>query len=245
MGQTVDYFEELGSTNSYIKQLPGSAVTHGQLCLTDHQYKGRGQYERNWESGNGKNLTFTLAFHPSRTDRFHILTLACARAIVEEIVCHTSCNALIKWPNDILINGCKLTGILTETVYNGNTLDRLLVGIGINVNQDQFTEAVAQKATSLKLETGTEIDREQFLCGIISRIEYQYRRWHKQNNELLKWINPKIIGYGQWVNLRVNDEVLNDTYKLLGVDQQGKLAVVTDEGDLKTFSYEQVRVITD
>lgn len=245
LGQTVTFFDNLYSTNSYLKEISSENITHGQLCLTDHQTKGRGQYKRNWESAAGQNLTFTLAFRPSRAGRFHILTLACARAVAAQIEHQTGCSAFIKWPNDVLIKGKKVTGVLTETVFNGNELDRVLVGIGINVNQEEFAAEVQKTAGSLKLAGGKEVDRETFLANLLSRIEFEYMRWHKQNDELLKWINQKIIGYGKWVGLRVNGYEEAGKFKLLGVDQSGQLAVIDSEGGLKTFSYEQIRLITD
>ncbi len=245
LGQSVNFFDELDSTNCYLKNLPPNEITHGQLCLTDHQTRGRGQYERNWESEAGKNLTFTLSFCPAKANRFHILTLACALAAVQQIEASASCRAFIKWPNDIIVGDKKIGGILTETVFNGNVLDRLLVGIGLNINTDHFSEELDEKAGSLKQFLEENADRELFLSQLLSRIEFEYLRWHKQNDALLKCINQKIIGYGKWLRLNVNGRQLADRYKLIGINQKGELAVIDKNGGLKTFSYEQIRLITD
>ena len=246
LGHSLLYFETLGSTNTYLKKLPPGEVAHGQLCLTDHQIQGRGQYKRSWQVEDAQNLTFTLAFRPkSDAGRFHILTLACARAAIAQIKACTGCEAHIKWPNDVLIDGKKVAGLLTETVFNGNELDRLLVGIGLNVNQESFGSELDLKATSLKQAKGQLIDREAFLSQFLSRIELEYLRWHKQDDALLKGINKKIIGYGRWIHLRINGQEHPGLFKLLGINQQGQLAVITREGDLKTFSYEQIRLIVD
>lgn len=246
LAQSLLYFEKLESTSTYLKKLPAEQVSHGLLCITDHQIKGRGQYERPWKISPGKNLTFTLAFTPAEEGRFHVLTLACARAAVDQIKRATGLEARIKWPNDVMIEGRKVGGILTETVFNGNHLDRVLIGIGLNINQDSFPdEELQKKAASLRQLTRQEIDREQFLCDYLSRIEYEYGRWHKQNGALLKNINQKIIGYGRWVKLNVNGDELDQRYKLLGVNEKGQLAVIDSEGGIETFSYEQIRLITD
>ncbi len=213
--------------------------------MADYQTKGRGQYKRNWESAEGQNLTFTLAFKPSQAERFHILTLACARSLVSVIEDEYNCVASIKWPNDVLVKGKKVAGLLTEAVFNGSKLDRLLVGIGININQEIFADEIDAKTISLKKVFGKKIDRERFLALFLSRIEYEYRRWHKQDDELLKWINRKIIGHGKWVGLRINGEDHSKKFKLLGVDKEGKLAVIEAEGGIKIFSHEQIRLITD
>jgi BirA family biotin operon repressor/biotin-[acetyl-CoA-carboxylase] ligase len=244
LGQSLLYFEELDSTNTYMKGLPAGEVTHGQLCLADHQSRGRGQYERNWETELGANLTFTLALRPSETERFHVLTLACVRAAVAEIEDSFGCEAFIKWPNDLIINQKKAAGFLTETVFNGNRLDRLLIGIGLNVNQGQFSGRLRQKAISLKQAAGRAVDREAFLSRTLSRIECVYACWLKQDDELVKWINQKIIGYGQWVHMKVNGFTSNDKHKLLGINQKGQLMGISRGGDLETFSYEQIRVVT-
>lgn len=245
LGRSFYFFDELESTNSYLKSLDPEDVAHGQLCLTDYQTKGRGQYERNWESKPGANLTFTLAFKPSGFDRLHVLALACARAAVAEIEESQSCKACIKWPNDILVDNKKVAGILTESMFTGNTLDRLLIGIGLNVNQQEFSDQLKGKATSLWHINKQQVDREQFLAQLLSRIEYEYRRWHKQNDELLRFINKKIVGYGHWVHLQVNGHQTEKRYKLLGINQQGALTTLSKQGDLETFSHEQIQLITD
>ncbi len=245
LGQEIEYFVEIGSTNSYFKKKPADEITHGQICITDRQTKGRGQYRRDWKSEAGKNLTFTLAFRPSDPNRFHVLTLACARAAVAEFEETLDCRAFIKWPNDILIDGKKVAGLLTETMFAGNALDRLLIGIGLNVNQQKFPAELANKATSLRQIAKAGIEREKLLARLLLRIEYEYMRWHKKNDALVKSINQKIIGYGQWVGMQVNGYTTEKRHKLLGINQKGQLTAVSKEGDLETFSYEQIRLATD
>jgi BirA family biotin operon repressor/biotin-[acetyl-CoA-carboxylase] ligase len=111
--------------------MPADDVEHGMICLTDNQTRGRGQYERKWESENSKNLTFSLVLLPPTSERFHVLTLASALALVEylDAVMHRQHCAHIKWPNDVLLNDKKVAGFLAETVFTGNKLDRLVIGI--------------------------------------------------------------------------------------------------------------------
>lgn len=245
LGQTLLYFEELPSTSSYLKQLPSEKVAHGALCITDNQTRGRGQYERNWESDPAQNLTFTVAFKPTIPSRFHVLTMACAKAAVDLVRNEYALEACIKWPNDIMAEGRKIGGLLTETTFNGNRLDRLLVGIGLNINQTKFSDAIADKASSLKLLCGNSIERENFLADYLSRIEFEYSRWLRNKSDLLKEINQKIIGYGCWIKLAVNGDELAGKFKLIGINEQGQLTVVDSEGALQTFSYEQIRLVID
>jgi BirA family biotin operon repressor/biotin-[acetyl-CoA-carboxylase] ligase len=245
LGQNLIYHPELDSTNTFMKNVDRKEVTHGQICITDFQKKGRGQYERNWEGGRGENLTFTIVFTPADAQRFPVLTLACARAVVAQIDKTIQQKASIKWPNDVYINQKKVTGILTESAFNGNSLDRLLVGIGINMNQVHFSDGVQEKATSLQRVSGEKINREKFLVELLSRIEYEYVLWLKQNTEQLKTINQKMIGYGEWVTLRVDGNILDNKYKLLGINEEGYLTGISKAGGLKIFSYEQIRVIAN
>ena len=245
MGYDLHYFEELESTNSYMKQVGGDKIAHGSICLADHQTKGRGQYERNWVSAPGQNLTFTMAFRPSAAERLHVLTLTCARVAVQIIENSTGIEAFIKWPNDIVLNGKKTGGLLTETVFSGNSLDRVLVGAGLNINQESFGPSLKESATSLSLETGSTFDREQLLADFMGLCEYYYGLWSRNDTALLKSINQKIIGYGEWIGLSVNGHDYSGRYKLIGINERGELAVINEDAEVETFSYEQIRLITD
>jgi BirA family biotin operon repressor/biotin-[acetyl-CoA-carboxylase] ligase len=246
LGHDFTFFDELESTNTYLKKISADDVHHGMLCLTDYQTKGRGQYERHWETEQGKNLTFSLALSPSSAGRFHVLTLSCALALVEQLneIFDTPC-ACISWPNDVLLNDKKMAGLLTETLFTGNNFDRLVIGIGININQQQFSSELDGKATSVSLEMGKEVEREQFLADLMGRIEHNYNLWDRRKGALLKTINRNIKGYGQWVRLAIDGEVQDRTYKLLGIDEQGQLLMLNQDAGIEKFSYEQIRLVTD
>ncbi len=221
-------------------------IVHGMLCLTDNQTKGRGQYERQWESEPGQNLTFSLVFTPQTKERFHVLTLACALAIVEHLnELLDDGEACIKWPNDVLINQKKVAGLLTETMFSGNELDRLVVGIGLNVNQQEFSSEVSANATSVMIEYNQSVVRELLLSELLSRIEYKYRLWECRQRDLVKLINRNIVGYGQWVGLQVNGTLQDDPYKLLGINENGQLLMLNKDGGIESFSYEQIQLVTD
>lgn len=247
LGQSLLYFDKLESTNAYLKSLSSDQISHGLLCIADYQTRGRGQYERKWETSPGENLTFTLAFKPTVKNRFHVLTMACAASAVEQIIDTTGLPAQIKWPNDVYVKGKKVGGLLTETIFNGNKLDRVLVGIGLNVNQQAFSKDIRNKASSLYRlsENGKKYDLEAFLSDFLQRMEYSYGRWQKRNSDLIKQINKKIIGHGEWVRLNVNDTVRDEKAKLIGINEEGQLVVIDEEGGIETFSYEQIRLLTD
>lgn len=247
LGQNVHHFDQLDSTNTYAKKLSREQVSQGLLCITDNQLKGRGQYDRGWESEPGKNLTFTLIFIPGLGSRFHVLALACGLSLVEclqDLSGNDEC-ACIKWPNDVLFNGKKVAGLLTESIFTGDKVNRLLIGFGINVNQTVFSDVNQQTATSIMNETGREISRENLLAELINRIENKYAQWHTHNDELLKSINRAFQGYGQRVKLKIDGTVREDKYKFIGISDEGSLLVLDKEDGIESFAYEQIRLIID
>ncbi|MCW9708526.1 biotin--[acetyl-CoA-carboxylase] ligase [Fodinibius salsisoli] len=246
LGRDFRYFRSLPSTNTHIKKLDADDVEPGMVVLTDNQTGGRGQYDRNWISEAGQNLTFSMVFKPQTSDGFHTLTLACALALVEQVesISEEPCTK-IKWPNDVLVNGKKVAGLLTEAVFIGNRPARLVIGIGLNVNQQEYAAQLSEKATSLQIEMEKQIAREELLSNLLARIEHKYRLWHQNQAKLLIHINRKIDGYGQWVGLKVNGAMKQDSYKLLGINETGRLLLLNHEGGIESFSHEQIRIVTD
>jgi len=242
LGADLIYIRELPSTNSYLKNLDNSAFGHGTVLLTDHQTEGRGQYDKGWESEKFKNLTFTIAFKPSSGNRLPLLTLCFALGIVNTLDRMNIEGSEIKWPNDILINGKKIGGLLTESVFLGQKPERVLVGIGVNVNQTKFGESISNEATSLLLLCGKPINREELLCRMLQEMEQLYTRWTQQETELCKDINRRIIGFGEWVTVSMNGAVTHGEYKFLGMNEKAECIMLTKDLEVKTFSYEQIRI---
>lgn len=245
LGRSLFYFEELPSTNNFAKKMNGDSGCHGALVMADYQSKGRGQHEHEWIVEPGQNLTFSLIFQPSNAERLNLLTLVCALSVKDTIMHFTGLKPNIKWPNDVLVNGKKLSGILTETVFIGNRLERVVVGIGFNVNQNKFEASVTSDATSLRKETNRKFDREMVLAHLIQDIEHNYRLWSQQDPGLLKKLNNSLSGYGDWISLKVNGEVLSGKYKFLGANNKGELVALDSEMNLKRYAFEQVRVIRE
>lgn len=216
---------------------------HGTAILTDYQSGGRGQSDRKWLVEPGQNLTFSLIFEPQKPDRFILLTLACALSVAEIAYEKTGVKSEIKWPNDVILNGRKVCGILTESQFFGDKLARLIIGIGINVNQTTFAGELDGIATSLKQEKGESFSRELLLAELLQKIEYRYRLWSQFDPKLVRQVNGKMIGYGQWTNLQLNGEELDGTFKFLGVNDAGQFVALDEELNVKTYSYEQLRLV--
>lgn len=244
LGHEFIYLEKTDSTNSYLKSIPSHELTHGTVALADHQMKGRGQYERTWEAEPFKNLTFTIAFCPKVSDRLNLLSLAVAYSITRVLGEYVNKQVWLKWPNDILITGKKVGGLLTECIFNGSNPDRVLIGFGLNVGQTQFSNGIEKKATSLHQLLNRSISREELLNKILLGIEHAYQRWHKHDENLKRDISKKIVGYGEWVKVNINGVVPNQKFKFIGVNSNGELLMLNEQLDVNKFVYEQVRIIT-
>lgn len=211
------------------------------IVFADQQTSGRGQYRRSWKTQSGKNLTFSIIFKPDKAESLPLLTLACALAVCEVLQLNHELECDIKWPNDVLLSGKKVCGILTETQFSGNKLDKVIVGIGLNVNQTDFDEEL-KNASSLSAISGKEFSREKLLSELLHQIEQNYKLWENQKPELVKLINQKLNNCGEWVKLKVNGNQLPDKYKFLGVNEGGTLLALDVNMELMKFTHEQVRI---
>lgn len=244
LGSEFIYLSKVDSTSTYLKRIPSPDLVHGSVVITDHQMKGRGQYERKWEAEPGRNLTFTIGLRPPSAERLTLLTLACGYAIALVLEEYIPGEVSIKWPNDLYIGDKKIGGLLTECTFFGSKPDRVLIGIGLNTGQNHFSDDVKEKAISLADIADRAFSREQLLCRFLEKTELFYQQWHKHNTELQKQISQKMIGYGEWVRVRINGELRDEKYKFLGVNEKGELLLLNRELDVNTFSYEQIRIIT-
>lgn len=245
LGSEFLFVEQADSTNTVLKKKPAGQISHGTVLLADLQHKGRGQYDRVWESEPGKNLTFTIAFKPSGAERLPLLTLAIATAINQSLQAVSDISFQVKWPNDLMCNGGKIGGLLTESIFNGQQIDRVLIGIGLNVCQTSFSKEISSGATSLKLITDKIYERETLLADILQRIEKAYDKWNIYDDSLLHEVNRNLIGYGKWVTISIDGKTKKDKVKFLGINERGQLVILTHNYDVETFSYEQIRVDPD
>lgn len=243
LGTEFQYLEQTDSTNTLLRRVPTDELVHGTVLLADRQLKGRGQFQREWLSEPFRNLTFTVGLKPAATRAPSLITPSAALAVVTVLNEEWGDRFYIKWPNDIMVEGRKLGGILTECVFNGSRLDRVLIGIGLNVNQTRFPEPFRNRATSLKLETGGEtLQRERLLTRLLESIERVYGRWEHGERSLIRDINRLMEGYGQWVDILVNGTDLHEEMKFLGVDGDGHLVALTSEIEVIRYTYEQIRI---
>lgn len=180
-GKKIMYYETIKSTNTFAKQLAKENNEHGTVIIADNQTEGRGTQDRKWVSHKDTGICMSLIISPSCdiNNSIKIPTLA-GLAIRKALNQTTGLEVFIKWPNDIIINKKKVCGILVESVIEGIFIKSLIVGIGINVNQqsDFFKEDI-NHATSLSVEKGKIINREKVICSILSCFEKYYNEFMK------------------------------------------------------------------
>ena len=146
------FYEETGSTNDDIKQMANEGALNGTLVVADRQSAGRGRRGRAWISPKGESVYMSLLLRPKcMPNQASALTLVMALAVTEAMEELAPGRSGIKWPNDIVMNGKKVCGILTEMALEQTTIDYVVIGVGINVNQSIFDTEIATIATSIAL----------------------------------------------------------------------------------------------
>lgn len=188
IGQNIIYLDSVDSTNNYAKKIAMEA-DHGTVVISDQQVAGRGRLGRDWSSPKGQGIWMSLVLKPliPPTEGAKMTQIAAA-AVCIAIRRHTKMEALIKWPNDIVIEGKKVCGILTEMAGELNEVSYLIVGIGINVNISEFPEALQAKATSLLIQGGCRVERKYLITEILNEFELLYQHYI-ENNILTKTVD--------------------------------------------------------
>ncbi len=244
LGSNLIHLEEVDSTNNYAKKIANDNCPHGTVVIAEKQTLGRGRVGRTWESESNNGLWFSIILRPSlQPEEVQLITLAASVAVVEGIYGEQGVCCGIKWPNDIILDNCKLCGILTELSAEPGHVNHVIVGIGVNVNQDSedFGAAISGRATSLKIHTGHKQSRVRLLESILSSFDEIYL-------DLLKGNTIKIIERWNKYSVTLGKEirVVSKDVEYFGVAQSiasdGKLVVKCKDGTLKEISAGEVQV---
>ena len=177
IGRDIRVFEQTTSTNNVIEKLARDGVKEGVAVFAESQTKGRGRLGRKWLSPARKGLWFSILLRPNlRPQEATQLTIASATALRRAIHSETGLNPEIKWPNDILIHGKKVAGILTEMSAELDKVQHIILGIGVNVNTSasEFQPELRKLATSLKIESGKAVSRADLATAILHELDCDY-----------------------------------------------------------------------
>ena len=172
-GKTVHFARETDSTNLWIKRLAKEGASEGTLALAEFQSAGRGRLGRSWEVPEGTSVMMSILLRPKFEPQYApTLTLVMGMAVAKAVK-NLGFDVSIKWPNDVVVSHKKICGILTEMGVRDGKIDYAVIGVGINVNIREFPEEMADKATSLYLESGREFDRSQ-IPGLVMEVFEEY-----------------------------------------------------------------------
>ncbi len=207
IGRTFLYSEEVDSTNSYLLK-ESKNLANGTTLLSEFQASGKGRLNRKWYSSKSENLTFSILLN-EKLNKFNPnhINLAASLAVANSIENLFQLKTDLKWPNDVLIKNKKVCGILLESTSSGSTLDSLVIGIGINVNQRKFEEEYKIKPTSIRFEARKEISRERLLSEVLNNFEGLLAEMKSSPKRILDEWRDNCSKIGASVKIEDNDQI--------------------------------------
>lgn len=225
------YFDQLDSTNIKAKELAKSGAPHGTVVVAEMQTAGKGRRGRSWESPAGTNIYMSVLLYPKMNpSKAPMLTLVMAYSVAKVLRRQGFTETGIKWPNDLVISGKKLCGILTEMELSGREIGHVVIGVGINANIVEFPEELQKTATSLRMESGQEVDRKRLIEEISKEFELDYETFVKMDDLsfLQEEYNQMLVNCGREV--RVLEPGNEYTAVALGINDGGELLVGKADG---------------
>lgn len=219
VGRQLHYYPSLTSTMEIARKIAQEEDAEGAVVITDEQTAGKGRLDRAWLSPKG-SLSMSIILQPSLNNLPHLIMVA-SLAVVHAIKNVTALKAQIKWPNDILIKGKKVCGILIENKVKGSKVSFAIIGIGINVNFDPSTlPEVSGIATTLSHELGKEVSRIELTTALLTELEQLYLE-AEAGAPLHKEWGKRMETLGKWIQVKVGESI-----------EQGKAETVTENGNL-------------
>lgn len=243
LGQHVTFLEETDSTNNVVRRMAEQGAPEGTLAVAEIQTAGKGRRGRSWSSPKGSGIWHSFLLRPEfAPEHASMLTLLAAMAVQKSVKDVTGLDCKIKWPNDIVVNGKKICGILTEMSTEEDSIRYVVVGIGINANTSDFPEEIRETATSLALELGHPVRRTLLINGVMCAFEEYYRIYR----ETLDMSRLKEIYDQELVNVEREVKVLapcgDYTGISHGINNQGELIVELSDGTIREVNSGEVSV---
>lgn len=242
-GRELVFLDEVDSTNNEVKRLAEHGAPEGLLVVADQQNTGKGRRGRNWASPKGSGIWMSFLLRPS-FEPYHasMLTLVAAMAVEEAVrsICGLECG--IKWPNDIVVDGRKICGILTEMSTDVDSIQYVVVGIGINANTESFPEEIRATATSLRLAAGFPVNRAALAAEVMNAWEKYYGRFLETLDfgELKEEYNLRLVNRGRQVRVLAPKGEYSGIAR--GINDAGELLVELEDGSVRTVMSGEVSV---
>lgn len=230
----IEVYDSVESTQTIAKQsLVDNQYT--MLILSDEQTKGRGRFNRNWSSSKGKGLWMSVVLRPNVSfamiPKFNLFI---ALGIRDAIQAFSKDKVEIKWPNDIYINDKKVCGFLTEMVANADAVEAIICGIGINLNhqEEDFSDIIRHRATSIRLHYSEEINRYQFLKRLIEEIEKRYHQFLNSSFETIRdeYIRTSNIWHRKLTFTESGEQFIGEA---IDIDNDGFLIVKDEDNQMR------------
>ena len=232
IGRSVRYYQSAGSTMDDTAEWARAGADEGAVVVAETQTASRGRLGRRWISDEG-NLYFSVLFRPE-PDALHLLSPLAGVAVARAVRQVAGLYPTIKWPNDIMIDGRKVAGILAESALSGSRVQHAVVGIGVNIALDVTADPeIAATATSLNHASESEIDRSELLRRILQHMDALYLDLRRGRSPIVEW-RRWLDTLGQRVT--VTHHGSTDTGLAEDIDEHGNLLLRTDAGELLTLA---------
>lgn len=242
-GNKIYFYEEIDSTNNEAKKKAEDGATHGTLVITECQNGGRGRRGKKWISPSGSGIWMSFVLRPEiHPNSASIITLVAALSVVSALKNINGLECNIKWPNDIVVNGKKVCGILTEMSSELDAVNYVIIGIGINVNTTDFDESIKDVASSILLQTGLTIKRSQVVADFAKCFERYYNIFMQTQDMsgLVDEYNGLLINAGREVKINgINSEFVGNA---IGINKIGELLVKKQDGSIENIMAGEVSV---
>jgi len=233
LGDSIYYFKSIDSTNSYAKKLALEGAGEGTIVISDEQTGGRGRLGRQWVSQPGTSISMSMLLRPTiYPNEAAKITEITAAAVANAITNVTNLETGIKWPNDIILDNKKVCGILTEMNAELNNINYVIVGIGINVNIDEFPEEISNIATSLKRVLGSEVSRKNIVINIVEEFEKLYYDFIDTGSlrSTVEICKKKSVTVGRTVRIINKKETI--IAEAIDITENGELVIKKDDGEI-------------
>ena len=229
VGRTFIYADEVISTNTLLMNKENGYNVNGTVIFAEKQTKGKGRKDRVWYSAPESNLTFSILLTKDKVllSNLNYLNFAASLSVALSVENLYQLKTQLKWPNDVLINSKKTSGILIESSSQGSKIERAVIGIGINVNQNSFQGIFNYPPTSIKNELDRNVEREKLLAEILNNFEIQIERIKSHNKELLEDWKSRCNMIGERISIVENDKEIFGIFD--DIDENGFLLLKTKD----------------
>lgn len=234
-GRRIHHFFKVDSTNRVALELGHAGELEGSVVLAEEQTAGRGRAGRSWHSERAAGIYATLLLRPRLAPvQAPLLTMMAGLSARTAIADVTGLPIDLKWPNDLMVRGKKIGGILTEMHAEPGQVRFVIVGIGINVNQEKFPAELAEIATSLRAETGKTQPRMEILVRLLREFENDYNRFLREGSARVVHRFQDVSSYARGKRVRVTNGTESYSGVTAGLTPEGLLRVERDGGELAT-----------